>query len=137
MIAEDVLQQLLQKAHEAKTNSYSPYSKVRVGAAVLTECGKILSGANVECASYGLGVCAERGVLTHAASQGFRRFKAIVVVSNLPEISPCGACRQFIAEFGYDTEVYTDCPGNGIRELRKQTVAELLPAPFLPSSIRN
>ena len=57
------------------------FFKVQVGAAVLTQCGKILAGANVECASYGLGVCAERGLLTHAASQGYRKFKTIVVVS--------------------------------------------------------
>ncbi|XP_022663315.1 cytidine deaminase-like isoform X1 [Varroa destructor] len=135
MVSEGVLQELLEKAHEAKKNSYSPYSKVTVGAAVLTECGRIFSGTNVECASYGLGVCAERGLLTHAASLGFRRFKAIAVVSNLPEISPCGACRQFIAEFGYDIEIYMECPGDSICKVRKKTIAELLPLAFLPSTI--
>ncbi|XP_003745292.1 probable cytidine deaminase [Galendromus occidentalis] len=135
MATENELELLLKAAHEAKENSYSPYSKVKVGAAVLTQCGKILSGANVECASYGLGVCAERGLLTHAASRGFRSFKTIVVVSNLPEITPCGACRQFIVEFGTDIEVYTDCPVDGRGKPRKFGILELLPGAFTPRSL--
>ena len=93
--------QLIQKAIEAAKKSYAPYSKFQVGAALLT-AGKrhIVTGANVENASYGLTICAERAALSAAVSAGFRRFEAIAVATGGGKIAvPCGACLQALAEF--------------------------------------
>ena len=104
MISLQEKQNLIQKAEDVVQNSYSPYSKFKVGAAVLTESGNVYTGTNVENASYGLTVCAERNAICAAVAQegpGLR-LKAIVITS-LPKAhltSPCGACRQVISEFG-------------------------------------
>src|SRR3954463_3809420 len=98
------LQQHLEKAaRDAAANSYSPYSKFRVGAAVLTGSGKIFQGCNVENASYGLSNCAERTAIFAAVAAGERILKAVAVYTptQVPT-SPCGACRQVINEFGDD-----------------------------------
>lgn len=80
---------------KAKEHSHSPYSKFRVGAALLTETGEIIDGCNVENASYGLSICAERTALVKAVSMGFKKFPAIAVTADLNQfVSPCGACRQ-------------------------------------------
>ena len=101
---------LITKAQEVRLNSYSPYSKFKVGAALLTESGNIYTGCNVENASFGGTICAERGAAMSAiASEGPKtRFVALAVVSqgNNPA-SPCGICRQFLSEFmGSETPVY-------------------------------
>jgi len=89
------LQELGQSAIEAKDRAYCPYSKFRVGAALLTEDGKCIIGVNVENASYGVGTCAERCALAKAVSDGQMKFKALAVASDItPGASPCGACRQ-------------------------------------------
>ncbi len=91
---------LLASAFKAATQSYSPYSKFPVGAALLTKNGKIVSGCNVENASYGLTLCAERTALATAVAAGHRRFKAIAVVGGRRKaVRPCGACLQVLAEF--------------------------------------
>lgn len=91
---------LLAAAFKAATRSYSPYSKFPVGAALLTRTGKIVSGCNVENASYGLSLCAERTALATAVAAGHRRFKAIAVVGGRRKaVRPCGACLQVLAEF--------------------------------------
>ncbi|MEM3396683.1 MAG: cytidine deaminase [Thermoplasmata archaeon] len=95
---------LLDFAKDAMANTYAPYSKFPVGAALLTADGMIYTGANVENASYGLTICAERVAITKAVSEGKRKFVAIAVVGNV-EVTPCGACRQFIYEFGPDIDV--------------------------------
>ncbi|MDP1677561.1 MAG: cytidine deaminase [Bacteroidota bacterium] len=93
-------EELVQRAIGAKLNSYSPYSKFRVGAAVLTDDNIIFSGCNVENASYGLAICAERNAIFQAAHAGKRKIVAVAVSSDEKGfITPCGACRQVISEF--------------------------------------
>lgn len=93
---------LLTTAHKAKEEAYSPYSSYKVGAALLTKDGTIISGCNVENASYGLTMCAERTAIFTAISQGYKPgdFEAIAVAASRDDFSPCGACRQVINEFG-------------------------------------
>lgn len=92
---------LMRRAFEAADRSYSPYSRFRVGAALLCEDGGVVTAANVENRSYGLAICAERSALVSAIAQGKRSFKALAIAC--PDaayaVSPCGACRQFISEF--------------------------------------
>ncbi len=113
---------LVKAAGEAMKNSYSPYSKIRVGAAILTKDGHVFTGCNVENASYGLTMCAERVAAFKAVSEGFRDFQAIAVVSDLVNPSPCGACRQVLSEFSPDMDVIY---GEKVQKLR-----ELLPDVF-------
>ncbi|MBI3600155.1 MAG: cytidine deaminase [Nitrospinae bacterium] len=97
---------LIAEAKKARENAYAPYSKFKVGAAVLTGDGKIFTGCNVENSSYGLSICAERTAIFNAVSAGYKEFTKIVVVTDIdPPASPCGACRQVIFEFGDDIEV--------------------------------
>jgi cytidine deaminase len=119
---------LLARAEEARKHSYSPYSGFRVGAAVATAEGKIFTGANVENATYGATICAERTAVVKAVSEGYTDFEAIAVGSDADEGSfPCGICRQFIAEFGLDIKVVT---GKASGDIRVHTIAELLPFAF-------
>jgi len=93
-------------AIETTKYSYAPYSKVTVGAALLTQSGKVYTGVNVENASFGATNCAERTAIFKAVSEGEHKFKAIAVASNLDKpISPCGICRQVMVEFGTDIDV--------------------------------
>ena len=96
--------ELLEKAKEVSKNSYSPYSKFKVGAAVMFESGKVYCGANVENVSYGITLCAERSAISSAISSGEKtKIKAIAVYSpNQKNCLPCGACRQWLAEFAPD-----------------------------------
>ncbi len=92
--------ELIRRAVKAKQTSYSPYSKFRVGAAILTSDGEIFSGCNVENASYGLAICAERNAVFQAAFAGKRKIIAVAVTSDEKSfLTPCGACRQVISEF--------------------------------------
>ena len=119
---------LMAQAEEAKRNSYSPYSGFRVGAALVTSEGKVFTGTNVESASYGATICAERTAVVKAVSEGYREFEAIAVSSDAEEGSfPCGICRQFLAEFGLGIKIVT---GKKTGEIRVHTVAELLPFAF-------
>jgi cytidine deaminase len=120
---------LLEAARAAQDRAYAPYSEYRVGAALEAEDGTVYAGCNVENASYGLTICAERTALGAAVSGGARRFVRLVVVSDSdPPASPCGACRQMLAEFGLHLDVRAVGPG---RELR-WTLADLLPDAFTP-----
>ena len=126
-ISEDE-KKLIQKAKEARRNAYAPYSKFKVGAAILTQKGKIYTGANVECASYGLTACAERVALYQAVISGEKKFKQIAVVTNTKEPStPCGVCRQVLSEFGDHLEVI--CV-NLEGKIRRFKLKELLPYSF-------
>lgn len=102
------LEKLIQECHAAKEKAYAPYSKFRVGAAVLCENGLIVQGCNVENASHGQGLCAERAALVRAVSLGYRKFKAIAVTTDVTDrwAYPCGSCRQFIIEFGENLDIY-------------------------------
>jgi cytidine deaminase len=120
--------QLLEAAGNARRAAYAPYSRFLVGAAVLAN-GQIVSGCNVENASYGLTNCAERTAVFKAVSEGLYRIEAIAVVADTEvPVSPCGACRQVISEFcSSDTPVYTA----NLAGVRKTwTVGALLPAAF-------
>ncbi|KAK3105111.1 hypothetical protein FSP39_017486 [Pinctada imbricata] len=127
---------MISASSNMKKKSYCPYSKFRVGAALLCEDGTIITGCNVENASYGLSICAERTALTKAVSEGHRRFKAIAVASDLKTsfIVPCGACRQFLIEFGADWDVYMTKP-DGTFDVKK--TGELLPNGFVPESLEE
>ena len=109
MISE-IQERLLKHAREAQQNAYAPYSKFRVGAAILLDSGEIFSGCNVENASFGLTNCAERSAIFGAVSAlggDNVKLKAVAVVNDQDApCSPCGACRQVIAEFGRDTVIW-------------------------------
>lgn len=120
---------LLKKARAAQKAAYVPYSGFPVGAALLTTEGKIIQSCNVENASYGLSLCAERNVLTRAVSEGDRDFVAIAVVGRSGEpCLPCGACRQFMAEFNPALIVVLE---EGEKPLLYRLDLDLLPRPFI------
>ena len=115
-------------ALEAMKNAYSPYSHFQVGAALESEDGTVFTGVNVENASYGATICAERTACVKAVSEGYRRFRAIAIASSGGKASPCGICRQFLSEFGTEMEVIT---GDDEDHLEIHTLAELLPDNFM------
>ena len=119
--------ELLEAALAARERAYAPYSKFLVGAAVRAESGKIYTGCNVENASYGLTVCAERNALFNAVGAGERKFNALCVVGDTEEpISPCGACRQVMAEFKVPCIILANLKG----DVKEYTLEELLPLSF-------
>lgn len=119
---------LLATAKAAQRNAHAPYSKFRVGAALLTKSGKVYTGVNVENASYGLTNCAERVAVGKAVSEGHREFQAIAVVAPSTALSPCGACRQVLAEFGECVVICAD--SRNTRRVRIHLLSELLPHSF-------
>jgi cytidine deaminase len=119
---------LIKKAIEARKKAYAPYSKFKVGAALLTKRGKVYTGANVENSAYGLTVCAERVAVFKAMNNGDKDFVKIVVVADKnPPITPCGACRQVLSEFARDLEVV--CV-NLKGKVDRYSLKELLPEAF-------
>jgi cytidine deaminase len=123
---------LVAAARRARRRAYAPYSRYPVGAAVLAADGTVFSGANVENASYGLAVCAERVAIFTAAAAGRRRLRAVAVVTGSPEpAAPCGACRQVMAEFGVQT-VYLAGPRGPYRE---RPLSDLLPDAFTAKAL--
>ena len=125
---------LIKVAALQRQRAHAPYSKYKVGAAIRTKRNKIHAGANVENASYGLTVCAERTAVFAAINAGDSAFDAIAIViddDRLP--SPCGACRQVLVEFSPDMRVVLATTG-GLR--KTTTLRELLPDPFLPENLR-
>ena len=117
---------LMRQAEEASKLTYSPYSHFAVGAALLSVDGNVFLGTNIENASYGLTICAERSAIAHARMAGTDHIKAIAVWSAGDNLSPCGACRQFILEFGKDIIVVFKEKGMPIQK----TASELLPFAF-------
>jgi len=118
-------------AVDASLNAYSPFSKLKVGAAVLGRDGAVYAGCNVESASYGLTQCAERNALAHAVSQGETQgaFTAILVYSPAAEhLTPCGACRQLMSELMAQRALVICCSDD--EQVRHWTVEDLLPEPF-------
>ena len=126
---------LIEAANRAKRNSYSPYSKFRVGAALLSKTGKIFTGCNIENSSYSLTICAERTAIFKAISEGNRKFKAIAITSDMKDIvPPCGACRQVLSDLAGNIDVILVGTKNKI-EITK--LNSLLPMPFNSSMLIN
>ena len=123
---------LLKLAQVAMKNSYSPYSKYAVGAALLCKNGRVYLGCNIENASFGLTNCGERTALFKAVSEGEREFSAIAIASNGSFPYPCGACRQALNEFAPDLRVLV-ISGDG--QVDKTTLPQLLPHGFGPKDI--
>jgi cytidine deaminase len=131
-LTDDLRTRLIQQAIQARKQAYAPYSNYQVGAALLTQSGRLFTGCNVENAAYPDSLCAERVAVVKAVSEGEREFAAIAVVTSNGG-TPCGSCRQVLAEFGLDTMVLiADAEGKVCRETR---LAELLPGAFGPEDL--
>lgn len=126
-------QELIAAAGKARELAYIPYSRFAVGAALLATDGRLFTGCNIENASFGLTCCAERTALFKAVSEGARSFAAIAVIADSPgPVSPCGACRQVMAEFAPSMRVLlTNLRG----DTQVTTVADLLPGAFAPADL--
>jgi cytidine deaminase len=128
MATEVRRRRLLEAALAARQHAYAAFSKFQVGAALETAEGQILTGCNVENATYGLTICAERVAVFKAISEGYRSFTRVAVVADTAEPTPpCGACRQILWEFGGDLEVIL---GNLSGEKARYQLKDLLPHPF-------
>ena len=134
MINDDTRQKLIKTAIEAQKKAYATYSNYAVGAALLTKSGQVFTGVNVENAVYGETICAERTAVVKAVSEGEKEFEAIAVVTK-DGGTPCGSCRQVMAEFGLEmVVVIADEKGNVLHEV---TLADLLPSAFGPANLQN
>lgn len=132
-IDSDTIERLRALAKAASERAYCPYSKFRVGAAVIGRSGRVYTGCNVENASYGLTNCAERTAVFRMVAAGETEFNAIVIYTPTPKATaPCGACRQVLNELSPNAEVISVCDGP---DLQKSTVAALLPAAFGPQNL--
>ncbi|WVR05843.1 cytidine deaminase [Kwoniella sp. DSM 27419] len=153
-LGPDALDGLFRASIKYRDRAYAPYSKFRVGAALLSSDGTIIGGCNVENASYGAGICAERTAMTKAISDGHQSFLAVAVSSDVPEptTSPCGICRQFLREFLQPhVPIYfvaSTYPASGVpsflgqlesaeasKFVRKMTMEEILPSSFGPDNL--
>lgn len=126
------LEKLVRAAIQARDQAYAPHSHFYVGAALLLDDGQVVSGCNVENASYSLSICAERVAAASAVAMGHRHWQAIAIASD-GGVTPCGACRQFLSEFGNDIPVILVDVLDGSRRTRK--LADLLPEAFDRSSL--
>jgi cytidine deaminase len=126
------IEPLVRASCDARDQAYAPHSHFYVGAALLCLDGGIISGCNVENASYSLSLCAERGAAVSAVAQGHRAWRAIAIAS-VGGVSPCGACRQFLAEFGVDVPVIMVNVIDGQRRVRQ--LSQLLPDAFSPADL--
>ncbi|KAG0002068.1 hypothetical protein BGZ80_002932 [Entomortierella chlamydospora] len=132
-LSDSQIEDLITQSLAARENSYSPYSKFRVGAALRTTDGKVFQGCNVENASYGGAICAERTAFVKAVSEGHRRFVAIAVSCDFNSfITPCGICRQFMNEFGKSLEIFFV---NDDRTYKRAILEDLLPFAFGPEDL--
>ena len=122
--------QLLALAKDAMKQAYAPYSHFPVGAALLCSDGMVYTGCNVECASYGNCICAERTALCKAVSEGERSFFTLAVIANTDDFcTPCGICRQFLSEFARDNDMEVLCAKAGGRYVSYK-LSELMPHTF-------
>lgn len=124
----EVLEALIESARTVRDHAHAPYSRFKVGAAVISESGKIYVGCNVESATYGATLCAERSAIARMVAAGERRAVAVAVfVDDAEPAMPCGICRQWIAEFGPHAEVVSATPSKS----KLTTIEHLLPDPFV------
>ncbi len=131
---ETIVRRLIAEARQARWKAYAPYSKFKVGAALLAKSGRVYTGCNLENASYGAGMCAERAALAAAVGAGEREFTAIAVASDsLEATAPCGICRQALNEFSPDLEVIMA----GRKAVRRSPLRKLLPHSFGPKSLKT
>jgi cytidine deaminase len=130
------LRALMEEAERARKNAYAPYSRFPVGAAVLTRRGRVIHGCNIENASYGLSVCAERNAVWKAVSEGERELVAIAITARQGHgAPPCGSCRQVLQEFAPAIVVLWR---DGRGRMLKRRLSTLLPAPFaFPERLRR
>jgi cytidine deaminase len=135
LMADLLVTQLINEAIKVREQAYAPYSKFKVGAALLGKSGKIYTGCNVENASYGATICAERNAVAKAVSEGERLFTALAVVTDCdPPGAPCGICRQFLSEFGLDLRIIL---ANFKGEIIESNLREYLPVAFTPDSLND
>jgi cytidine deaminase len=134
MLTEEERKFLIDLANEARRKAYVPYSNYRVGAALRTTSGRIYTGVNVESAAYPTTMCAERVAVYKAVSEGERAFDVLAVVTDNGG-SPCGGCRQVLAEFGLDTIVLIADGGGTV--VHETTVGKLLPEAFTPKHLEK
>jgi cytidine deaminase len=128
MLDEPLIQKLITAARQARDAAYAPYSNFPVGAAVLTIDGQIFTGCNIENASFGATMCAERVAIFAAVAAGRRQLRALAVIAATPQpVAPCGLCRQVLAEFSPDCQVIM---ANLTGDYQVLTLAELLPFAF-------
>ena len=124
---------LVKEAMKIKKKAYTPYSNFKVGAALLGDNDKVYTGCNVECSSYGLTICAERTALVKAVSSGVTKFSKIAIVGGLDDeltyCPPCGACRQFLSDFG-DIKVILGYKEDNKIKCKKMNLSDLLPESF-------
>lgn len=132
MLSKNTVNKLFIEAKKARENAYSPYSKFKVGSAVLTGDNKIFSGSNVENSVYGATVCAERIAIFKAVNEGYRKINAISIVANKMDgknfTKPCGICRQVLSEFGDDIKIYLSDSTLSVREIIN--LIDIFPEPF-------
>jgi cytidine deaminase len=129
-------EELVAAARAARERAHAPYSGYRVGAALLTDGGEVVTGANLENASYGLSICAERAAVAAAVAAGHRRFEAIAVATPGPDpAAPCGACRQVLREFPRGVDLEVVCAGEVGERRLATTLGALLPHGFGPEHL--
>lgn len=130
----DYRENLLKLARKAFENAYCPYSSFPVGSAVMVDSGEIFTGCNIENSSYSLCLCAERAAIGSAINSGYRKFKAVAVsAKKVSPCNPCGACLQFMSEFGSDIElILEDESGKPIT----RTISDYLPHMFTPADLK-
>lgn len=142
-LSKQLTDELISNAAQAMKNSYSPYSKFKVGAALLAGSGKIYRGTNIENASYGLTICAERSAVFAAVTAGEREIKALAIVFSQKDLgplsTPCGACRQVLTEFAApDMPVITaDLSSGKAGRISKKTLKDYMPYPFTPKALEK
>lgn len=132
LLSQDEANRLLEAAVAASANAYAPFSQFPVGAAVLSVSGHTFTGNNVENASYGLSICAERVAISNMVSAGEQEIKAVAVHCSNVDAAPCGACRQFIMEFGAEAIVIFKMKGNVIQAC----ITDLLPYAFTKAALK-
>lgn len=128
MISDEKVKRMHNVAKQASQNAHCPYSGFGVGAAVLTADGRIFSGCNVENASFGLTICAERNAIFQCIAKGYRKIEALAVYTPTESpVTPCGACRQVLSEFNPNVDIYCFCKSKKFLHLKLE---ELLPQSF-------
>ncbi len=133
MVTNDQKEALMVAACAAREHAYAPYSQYKVGSAILVEDGRVFTGVNVENVSYGLSICAERTAVFKAVSEGVRKILAVAICTDNAG-SPCGACRQVLAEFGGDIPVWYGDPSGRVNE---STLRQLIPDCFDPQDLEK